>query len=115
MVVVNIWASWCDPCKDEAAVLESTWRAYQASGVVLLGVDYVDTEPPARAFMQQYHITYPNGPDLGSNIYRAFRARGVPETYIIDQSGTIARVFVGPVDETQLTSTIDGLLAKAAR
>ena len=115
VVVVNIWASWCEPCKDEAAVLESTWRAYQASGVVLLGVDYVDTEPPARAFMQQYHITYPNGPDLGSNIYRAFRARGVPETYVIDQSGTIARVFVGPVDETQLTRTIAGLLAKAAR
>ena len=115
VVVVNIWASWCDPCKDEAAVLESTWRAYQASGVVLLGVDYVDTEPPARAFMQKYHITYPNGPDLGSNIYRAFRARGVPETYVIDQSGTIARVFVGPVDETQLTRTIEGLLAKAAR
>jgi cytochrome c biogenesis protein CcmG, thiol:disulfide interchange protein DsbE len=113
VVVLNIWASWCDPCKDEAATLENTWRAYRDNGVMLLGADYVDTQPPAQAFLLQYNITYPNGPDLGSNIYRAFRARGVPETYIIDRHGEIARVFVGPVDETQLKTTLDDLLTRA--
>ncbi len=115
VVVLNIWASWCDPCKDEAAVLENTWRAYKDRGVVLLGADYVDTEPPALSFIQQYNVTYPNGPDLGSNIYRSFRARGVPETYVIDQRGSIAKVFIGPMSEAQLQSTIDALLAKATR
>ena len=114
VVVVNIWASWCDPCKQEAAVLENTWRAYRDRGVVFLGADYVDTDEPALAFVKQYDITYPNGPDVGSNIYRLFRARGVPETYVIDQKGSVSRLFVGPVLENDLRSTLDGLLAKAA-
>jgi cytochrome c biogenesis protein CcmG, thiol:disulfide interchange protein DsbE len=115
VVVVNIWASWCDPCKDEAAVLENTWKAYRDKGVLFLGVDYVDTDEPAKAFIKQYNITYPNGPDLGSNIYRQFRARGVPETYVINQSGAIARVFIGPMKDVELQGALDGLLAKAGQ
>jgi cytochrome c biogenesis protein CcmG/thiol:disulfide interchange protein DsbE len=115
VVVVNIWASWCEPCKDEAATLENAWRAYRERGVLFLGADYVDTDAPALAFVKQYGITYPNGPDIGSTIYRKFRARGVPETYVIDQHGDIARLFIGPVGDNALRSTLDDLLAKAAR
>lgn len=115
VVVLNIWASWCEPCKDEAAILENTWRAYKDKGVVLLGADYVDTEQSAKEFIRKFGITYPNGPDLGSNIYRQFRARGVPETYIIDQQGNVARTFIGPVKEAELKSALDDLLDKAAR
>src|SRR5262245_34073007 len=71
VVVVNIWASWCEPCKDEAAELEAFWRAYKDRGAVLIGVDYVDTETEARAYLNQFDITYPNGPDLGTRIYQA--------------------------------------------
>lgn len=115
VVVLNIWASWCEPCKEESAVLENNWRAYKNNGVMFLGADYVDTDAPALAFVKQYGITYPNGPDVGSNIYRLFRARGVPETYIVDQRGKIARVFIGPVKDTDLKSTLDDLLSKAAK
>ncbi len=115
VVVLNIWASWCEPCKDEALILENGWRTYKDQGVVFLGADYVDTEPQAQAFIKQFSITYPNGPDLGSNIYRSFRARGVPETYFIDQQGNVTRLVVGPVNEATLKATLDELLAKAAR
>lgn len=115
VVVVNIWASWCVPCKDEAPILENTWRDYRDRGVLFFGADYVDTDVPALAFIKQYNITYPNGPDVGSNIYRSFRARGVPETYVIGPEGTVEKLFVGPVTEIGLRASIDAQLAKAAR
>ncbi|MBI5879897.1 MAG: TlpA family protein disulfide reductase [Chloroflexi bacterium] len=111
VVVANIWASWCIPCKDEAPLLERTWRAYRERGVVFLGVDYVDTESAARAFIKQFDITYLNGPDTASTISRAFRARGVPETYFIDRRGVIARTVIGPITESDLRNTLESLLA----
>ena len=113
VVVLNIWASWCIPCRDEAPILERTWRAYKEKGVVFLGADYIDTELAARAFIKQFGITYPNGPDMGSNIYRLFRARGVPETYFIDRRGNIAHAVIGPISASDMTSTLDKLLNDA--
>ena len=95
-------------------MLENTWRAYKDKGVMFLGADYIDTEAAALAFLKEFDITYPNGPDYGSNIYRLFHARGVPETYIIDQQGAIVRTFIGPVAEPTLKGTLDELLAKGA-
>lgn len=110
VVVVNIWASWCVPCKDEAPQLESVWQAYKAKGVHFFGADYVDTDRPAIEFLKTFNISYPNGPDLESKIYRTFRARGVPETYVINQRGEIAKTFIGPIKEIELRAILDSLL-----
>ncbi|MCX8061303.1 MAG: TlpA family protein disulfide reductase [Anaerolineales bacterium] len=112
ILVINFWASWCKPCEQEAADLEAAWRFYQARGdVVFLGVDYVDTEPEARAYLEKFEITYPNGPDLGTRISQAFRIRGVPETYIVDQDGILQFVQIGPFRSlSQIKSVIDPLL-----
>ena len=115
VVVLNIWASWCDPCKAEAALLENAWQSFKDRGVIFLGADYVDTDAPALAFIKQYGITYPNGPDIGSNIYRQFRARGVPETYFIDQKGSVKHLTIGPLNELELRSNVEGLLSAAAQ
>src|SRR3970040_1226650 len=86
VVVVNFWASWCPPCREEAAYLEKTWRDYHGRGVVFLGVDWVDTEKEALAYLAEFNITYLNGPDLGTRIAQAYRIQGVPETFFIDKS-----------------------------
>lgn len=95
-VVVNFWASWCIPCRDEAPLLEQTWRDYGGE-ILFVGVDYVDTEREARAFIAEFNITYPNGPDLGSRISDAYRIRGVPETFFIAPDATVKAVKVGPL------------------
>ena len=101
IVVLNFWASWCKPCEQEAAELEEAWKFYNGD-VMFLGVDYVDTEPEARTYLKKFQITYPNGPDLRTELSQLFRIRGVPETYFIDQQGVLYYVKVGPfisVDE----------------
>lgn len=96
IVVVNFWASWCKPCEQEAVELEQAYQMYKDQGVVFLGVDYVDTETEARAYLAKFGVTYPNGPDLGTRISQAFRTLGVPETYIIGPDGRLAAVKLGP-------------------
>lgn len=96
IVVVNFWASWCKPCEQEALELELAHQLYKDQGVVFLGVDYVDIEREALAYLERFEITYPNGPDLGTEISQAFRTRGVPETYVIGPDGRIAAVQIGP-------------------
>jgi cytochrome c biogenesis protein CcmG/thiol:disulfide interchange protein DsbE len=112
VVVMNFWASWCKPCEQEAAELQQAWTEYEPTGQVLfLGVDYVDTEPEARAYLKKYGITFTNGPDLGTRISQMFRIKGVPETYFIDRDGVLQYVKVGPfASVAEIKSILDGLL-----
>jgi cytochrome c biogenesis protein CcmG/thiol:disulfide interchange protein DsbE len=112
VILVNFWASWCESCKPEARDLEEAYQSYLERGDVLfLGVDYVDTEPEALAYLDEFGITYPNGPDLRTRISQAFRIRGVPETFIIDQQGIISHLQIGPyLSLEDIKSSIDLLL-----
>lgn len=100
-VLINFWASWCTTCTDEAAFLQQAWQQVDQQQVVFLGVDYADTEAPARAFLQAHGLTYPAGPDLGSAISRQFHLTGVPESYLIDGTGILRGVRIGPFTSTQ--------------
>jgi cytochrome c biogenesis protein CcmG/thiol:disulfide interchange protein DsbE len=112
VVVVNFWASWCDSCKPEAKDLEAAYQFYLSQGDVLfLGVDYVDSEPEALSYLEEFQITYPNGPDMGTRISQAYGVRGVPETFIIDQNGYISHVQIGPFRSLdEIMSLINPLL-----
>ncbi len=112
VVLINFWSSWCESCKPEARDLGQAWRDVRSRGdVVFLGVDYVDTKPEAMAYLEQFDITYPNGPDKGTEISQAFRIRGVPETYLIDRSGVIVHRQIGPFQSLEhIRSTLDPLL-----
>jgi len=109
VVVLNFWASWCKPCEQEAAELQEAWEFYESNGeVIFVGADYVDTEPEARAYLKKFGITFFNGPDMGTKISQTFRIQGVPETYFIDQEGTLYYIKIGPfISVDEIKSIID--------
>lgn len=112
VILVNFWASWCKPCEEEAAELQQAWQYYQPGGqVVFLGVDYVDTEPEAKRYLEQFGIAYPNGPDLRTEISQMFRITGVPETYIIGRDGRLKYVKKGVFNSvSEIQSVVDAYL-----
>lgn len=111
VVVVNFWASWCEPCREEAPILEKVWREYQGQGVTFIGIAYKDTEGKARAFLDEFDLTYPNALDPNNRVARAYRVQGVPETFFI-REGEIASLYIGPLTEDQLVTRIERLLAQ---
>jgi cytochrome c biogenesis protein CcmG, thiol:disulfide interchange protein DsbE len=113
VVLLNFWASWCKPCEQEAADLESAWRYYQPRGDVLfLGIAWTDTEKASLGYIDKFDITYPNGPDLGTSVSQSYRTTGVPETYIIDKNGNLAYVKLSPFTSlSEIKAAIDPLLS----
>jgi len=102
VVFINFWASWCKPCEEEAPFLQEAWERLEGRGdVIFLGVAWTDTDAKARAYLERFNITYPNGPDLGTRWAQVFRIRGVPETYILDRDGRLAYIKIGPFVSTQ--------------
>lgn len=115
VVVVNFWASWCYPaCYEEAPVLEEGWRSYRDRGVVIVGVDIQDTEANARRFIEQFGLTFPNGPDPKGKISIDYGVYGVPETFFIDKRGQIRAKHVGAVTTPLLREKIEALLKEPA-
>jgi cytochrome c biogenesis protein CcmG/thiol:disulfide interchange protein DsbE len=110
VVVVNFWASWCIPCRQEAPVLERAWQRYRDRGVVLVGPNIWDSEQDARAFMRQFGVGYPNGPDPRGAAAIDYGVTGIPETFFIRPDGTIARHWIGPLTDRQIGAFIEEAL-----
>jgi len=116
-VVLNFWASWCDPCKREAPSLERVWRRYRGDGVVVLGVDSGDAASDARRFVAAHGITYPIVTDpnelLAANRYGL---PGFPVTIVVDRRGrVVGGRLLGPVSDQPFRRDFERDLAAALR
>ena len=110
VVILNFWASWCVECRIEADDLEASWKEYADDGVIYLGIAHVDVEPKSIDYLEEFSITYPNAPDLGGEAAAKYEITGVPETFVIDQEGTIVHVQLGPMSAAQLDAIIRNLI-----
>jgi cytochrome c biogenesis protein CcmG, thiol:disulfide interchange protein DsbE len=110
-VVLNFWASWCEPCKKEAPLLQETWERYRDDGLVVLGIDAQDFKSDAREFVERYGLTYPiaydgNGASLGR-----FGNTGFPETWFMGRDGRlVGEHIIGEFDREQLEENVRAAL-----
>ena len=105
-VVLNFWASWCAPCRDEVPALEQAWDRYRRHGVVVLGVDQQDVSSDARRFARKYGMTYPLVRDGPGHVVAKYGLTGVPETFFIGRDGKLVKHTAGRVDEQELAEGI---------
>jgi cytochrome c biogenesis protein CcmG, thiol:disulfide interchange protein DsbE len=101
-VLVNVWASWCDPCRDEAPALERFYRAHRADEFTVLGVDTQDNSEDGRAFVKEFGLTYPQLHDGSGDYADDLKTTGVPENFLIDPDGNVALVLRQPVTAESL-------------
>jgi cytochrome c biogenesis protein CcmG/thiol:disulfide interchange protein DsbE len=105
-VLVNLWASWCEPCRHEAPVLEGLWKRRRTDGVTVLGINVQDNSDDATAFVREYHLTYPQLRSVGDERSKAFGSTGVPENFLVDPEGRLALIWRGPVDDRFLREEV---------
>jgi len=104
-VVLNFWASWCPPCKSEAAALEAAYRHYRTQGVVFLGIDYHDVSGDARTFLSHHGVTYTTLQDGSGKVGDRYGLTGVPETYFVDRQGRLVGFHIeGAITESKLAA-----------
>lgn len=111
VVVLNVWASWCAPCRAEAPVLESVWQRVKDDEVLFVGLDTRDSVEAARAFVDAYGITYPNVIDENGRLQLLFSdtlpPQAIPSTLVVDREGRVAGRIIGRVTESTLTALIE--------
>jgi cytochrome c biogenesis protein CcmG/thiol:disulfide interchange protein DsbE len=101
-VVLNFWASWCDPCRAEAELLERGWREAGRSDVLYLGLDAQDATEDARDFIAQFGLTFPHVRDPSNGTSREWGVTGLPETFFLAADGRVVGHVIGSVNEQHL-------------
>jgi len=105
-VLVNLWASWCIPCRQEAPVLDRFARRYRGHDVSVLGIDVQDNSDDALAFLREYGVDYRQLRSIGDERSAAFGSTGVPENFLVDPRGRLALIWRGPVDQSFLERNV---------
>jgi len=115
VVVMNVWASWCAPCRAEAPELEQVWTQERGRGVQFVGLDTRDSAAAAQAFITRFGLTYPQAVDTDGQVQLRFRdtlpAQAIPSTLIVDAKGQVAARFLGATTAAALRSVIDDVRA----
>jgi cytochrome c biogenesis protein CcmG, thiol:disulfide interchange protein DsbE len=109
-VLVNLWASWCVPCRDEAPVLERFARRHRNSNTTVVGINVQDNRDDALAFLRSHPVSYPQLRSVGDERSDAFGATGVPENFLVDPQGKLALIWRGPVDDRFLREEVEPLI-----
>jgi cytochrome c biogenesis protein CcmG/thiol:disulfide interchange protein DsbE len=112
VVMLDFWASWCQPCRDEAPVLAQVYREYRGRDVEFVGINLWDNPGDAELFLQEQGHEYPNGIDAEGKIAISYGVRGIPEKFFITSDGLIARKFTGPMNPDLLRRILDALLSE---
>ena len=113
VVLINFWASWCPPCRDEAPDLHTLYEEYRATGFRVLGVNMLESSRrKALDFINEFGITYSNGEDIGEKLTNLYRVEAPPESFLIDRRGNVRRFYIGAIRYDDASDSIEALLAE---
>ena len=111
VVVLNFWASWCEPCKAEAPVLEKAQKRLEGDGAgTVLGVTFRDASSDSEAFVREHKLTYPSIRDVNGKLAQEYGTRALPETFVIDRDGRVVAISRGQVDSAFLNRALDAAM-----
>jgi cytochrome c biogenesis protein CcmG, thiol:disulfide interchange protein DsbE len=114
VVLVNVWASWCEPCRDELPLIEKAHKRLSARGGTVLGIDVKENSGAALEAVDQFGLSFPNLRDRDGSFVRKWGQTGYPESYLIDRRGRVAAVRRLPVTQEWLDATLPPLLGESA-
>ena len=113
-LVINFWASWCPPCRQESPAFERQWRRYRDTGIQFVGVDIQDDVSDAEAYVREFGLTFPNGLDPDGKITIDYGVIGLPVTFFVGSSGIVEGRWVGAIPEEKLEEWVNTLVAASA-
>ena len=105
-VFLYFWASWCKPCQEEAPVIQRAWPRYADRGYTFVGINILDREDDARAFIKRFGLTFPNVRDTDGSVYLKYGVYGVPESFLLHPGGRIETKFLGALTEEKLAELL---------
>ncbi|MFI5025262.1 MAG: TlpA family protein disulfide reductase [Solirubrobacterales bacterium] len=109
-VLVNLWASWCIPCREEAPVLERFYRRERGHDATVVGINVQDNRDDALAFLGDHPTTYAQLRSVGNERSSAFGSTGVPENFLVDPRGRLALIWRGPIDDRILSERVEPMI-----
>lgn len=112
VVLVDFWASWCGPCRQESGALNRAYADYAGQPIEFVGVNIWDNPESAAAFLAEFGVGYPTGADADGGIALDYGVRGIPEKFFIDANGQVRRKYVGPMPEDALRAALAELLSE---
>jgi peroxiredoxin len=111
-VLINFWASWCGPCRVEMPHIQAAYEAHAEEGLIVLGVDQLESPPVVARFVEEFGLTFPIPMDDDGKVSAAYQARALPTSFFVDTDGVIRDTFTGPMSSGLIESKLEMILSR---